>query len=340
MILRIFLSLVFMPLLATSCEMTFEVGLEQIPTKAPSATVAAPTQVDTLTPTATEPSPTNTATLPTSPTSSPTPTRDVPTDTPSQTPLPGFAVIPLSSLGTEIPWLPIDRTRWPIVHVVTFNTQLPPFDEPLVRQAFAASIDKDVIVDMAERYYAIDPSPATTFIPPQTLGRDLYGEVGINFDPVSARELLTQAGYQDTSSFPTVTFIVNSYGDTAPGARFNMASAMADMWRAYLGVTVVVEAFEPVTYKDRITSSPPGLFWVGWLPDPGNDPDFIRLNYHSDAEYNYGHFSNLAFDSLVDRAATIHDPAIRQALYIEAERSLCETEVGIIPLYHTFVKIP
>jgi ABC-type transport system substrate-binding protein len=250
------------------------------------------------------------------------------------------AVIPLSSLGKDIPWLPVDKTRWPSVHVITVNTHLPPFDNSLVRQAFAASIDKEAIVEMAKRFYAVDPSPATTFIPPQTLGRNLYGDVGISFNPVKARELLTQAGYQDTSSFPKVTFIVNSYGDIAPGARFNMASTMADMWLTHLGVTVEVKALEPSTFKDRITTNPPALFWIGWLPDPGNDPDFIRLTYHSDAEFNYGHFSNPEFDALVDRAATTHDPATRQALYIEAERVLCETEAGIIPLYYTFTSIP
>ncbi|HSB65613.1 MAG TPA: ABC transporter substrate-binding protein [Anaerolineales bacterium] len=340
MILRIFFSLVALPLFATSCNMTFEVGLEENPTQVVSSTATAPAQNGTWTPTAFEEPPINTITPTTLPTSSSVPTREAPTNTPSPTPLPGLEVIPLASMGKDIPWLPVDKARWPAVHVVTFNTQLPPFDNPLVRQAFAASVDKGVIVEMAEQYYAIDPAPATTFIPPQTLGRNLYGAVGIKFDPTKARELLTQAGYPDTSSFPAVTFIVNSYGDTAPGARFNIANAMAEMWRTYLGVNVEVEAFEPATFRDRITTNPPELFWVGWLPDPGNDPDFIRLTYHTDAIYNYGHFSNSTFDSLVDRAATIHDPAMRQELYIEAERVLCETEAGIMPLYYTFTKIP
>lgn len=339
MILRVILSLVITSLIATSCKMTFEVGLEQIPTASPSVTIAVPLQTDTPAPTKTLVTPTDTATLPTIPTSSPTATREIATVIPSPTPLPGFEVIPLSSMGTEIPWLPLDSNIRPLVHVVTFNTKLPPFDNSLVRRAFAASIDKDVIVQMAERYDGTDYSPATTFVPPQTLGRDLYGEVGINFDPVGARELLTQAGYQDTSSFPTVTFIVNSYGD-APGARFNMASAMADMWRTYLGVTVVVNALVPASFRERISSNPPELIWIGWTADPGNDPDFIRPIYHTDGEFNWGHFSNPTFDSLVDRASTDHDPATRQALYIEAERLLCETEVGIIPLYNNFQNTP
>lgn len=195
-------------------------------------------------------------------------------------------------------------------------------------------------MEMAKKYYAIDPSPATTFIPPQTLGRNLYGEVGINFDPEKARELLAQAGYQDTSSFPKVTFIVNSYGDTAPGARFNMARVMAEMWLTNLGVTVEVKALEPASFSDWIKSNPPALFWIGWLPGSGNDPDFIILTYQSGSEWNYGFFSNAEFDSLVGRAAAVHDPATRQGLYIEAERVLCEKEAGIIPLYYTFMNLP
>lgn len=225
------------------------------------------------------------------------------------------------------------------MQLVTFNTQLPPFDNPLVRQAFAASIDKETIVEMAKRYYEVDPTPATTLIHPQILGRDLYGVVGINFNPVRARELLAQAGYQDTSSFPAVRFIVSYYPETAPGARFNMAKVMADMWHTNLGVTVNVEAYELAKFWDLIRSNPPELFWIGWLPGSGNDPSFINP-YYSNVEYNYGHYSNLDYDSLQDRAAASHDPATRQGLYIEAERILSETGPAMIPLYHTFANLP
>lgn len=321
--LRLFVVPVITVFITTACSFILDIGLEKAPTD----------QVGTLIPSASGAAPTNTSTLIMY-------TPEIPTNTPSPTPLPGLVVVPITSLGTDIPWLPLDRTRWPSVFIVTINNQIPPFNIPFVRQAFAASIDRDVIVEMAKMWYAVDPSPATTFIPPQTLGRDLYGEVGIKFDPIRARDLLTQAGYTDTSSFPKVTFLVNSYGDTAPGARFNMASAMAEMWHSYLGVKVEVQALTPPTFGERIRSDPPELFWNGWLPDPGNDPNFIRDVFRSDADFNYGHFSNPDFDSLVDRAAAIHDPAERQALYIQAERLLCETEAGIIPLYHTFSNIP
>jgi len=312
-------------LLSASCNGVIEIGLERESTSTPSkATAAVPSNTSTAIPTA----------LPTN-TSVPTLT-ELPTLTPTATPLPGLMVVPVTSLRNEIPWLPLDRARWPTVFIVTFNNQLPPFDNPLVRQAFAASINRDVIVEMAELWYAVDPSPATTFIPPSTLGRDLYGEVGIGFDPDHARDLLSQAGYTDPATFPKTTFLVNSYGETAPGARFNMANAMAEMWLTNLGVTVDVEATKPPTFSERIRSNPPALFWNGWLPDPGNDPDFIRQVFHTNGEYNFGHFSDPAFDSLVVRAAKSQDPTERQALYVEAERQLCEVDAGIIPLYHTY----
>jgi oligopeptide transport system substrate-binding protein len=249
-------------------------------------------------------------------------------------------VIPLASLGTDIPWLPLDNTRWPVTNVVSFNTRVAPFDNPLVRKAFAASVDRDAIVQMADRWYVVDPSPATTFVPAQTLARDLYGEVGTVYDPSAARTLLAQAGYTDPASFPKATLLVNSYGDTAPGARYNMAKAMADMWHTNLGVTVDVQALQPPTFGERLQSNPPELFWNGWTADPGNDPDFMRAIFHTGAEYNYGHFSDADLDSLLSRASRIHDPVARQALYIEAERILCEDQVGTIPLYHSFVNLP
>jgi len=327
--LRIYVILAITTIFAANCNFTFEVGMEQEPTQLPTPAEV----VETLAAATISAGQTATAAIPT-PTYTPVPT-------PTATPLPGSVVVPATSLGESIPWLPIDRTKWPAIMSVFFNVELPPFNDPLVRQAFAAAVDREEIAEMAEKYYEADPSPATTFIPPQTLGRDLYGEVGINFDPDRAKDLLTQAGYPDTSSFPEVTFIVASYGETAPGARLNMANAMAQMWLEYLGVTINVQPiYSFQAYGSRLKSNPPELFWNGWLPDPGNDPSFIRGIFRSGAEGNYGHFSNSDFDLLVDRAALIHDPAIRQALYIEAERLLCETEAGVIPLYHTTKNIP
>ena len=280
------------------------------------------------------PTPTLTSS-PIPPTATITPSPIPPTETPipSPTPLPGKLVLPVDTLGKSIPWLPMPG---PSVALIGFNTLRPPFNSALVRQAFAYAIDRQAIADMAKKYKASNPTPATTLTPPEMLGRDLYNEVGTVFDPKKAKELLTEAGYTDPSSFPTVTIIVNASGEKSPGARFNMANAMIEMWKTNLGVTVKVEVIKAfAAYGERLRKDPPEMYWFGWAADY-NDPDnFLREIFHTGSQYNYGYFMDRDFDRLVDRAANSNDPAERQNLYIQAERILCETNAALIPLYHT-----
>lgn len=281
------------------------------------------------------PEPTMTSSpIPPTATLTPSPLPPTETLTPSPTLLPGKLVYPIDTLGNSIPWLPVDENARPTAHFISFNTQLPPFNSVLVRQAFARAVDRDAIFEMAEKYKAREPSPATTLTPPTAMGRDLYNEVGAKFDPEKAKELLIEAGYADPSAFPVVTIIVSAYGDIAPGARFNMATAMTEMWKTHLGVTVKVEVIQNFQdYGNRVKINPPEMFWQGWVGE--NDPDgWLRFLFHSRSPDNYGKFSNSEFDNLVIQAATSREPLERQELYIQAERILCETEAALIPLYH------
>jgi ABC-type oligopeptide transport system substrate-binding subunit len=236
-------------------------------------------------------------------------------------------------MDDEIPWLPMDDHG--AVHVVAFNFLKPPFNSPLVRRAFVHSVDREALVEMASRYRFDNPKPATNLTPPQILGRDVYGEVGVNFDPELARALFAQAGYTDPSVFPNVVLLVGSYGD-APGARFNMANALAQMWEDHLGVSVRVEAIRGFEQTgERIKTDPPELMWLGWAADY-IDPDvFLRGIFRSDSSFNYGHYDNPEFDRLVDEAAQLKDPLARQVLYLSAERLLTEEDCALIPLFYT-----
>ena len=257
-----------------------------------------------------------------------------PTSVPTPMPLPGTLVFPLEAFDKTIPWLPLDKDAHLVVNYVGFNVIQPPFNDVLVRQAFVHAIDRQVLVDMAIKYKINDPRLATTLTPPETLGRDLYGKVGIGFDPQKAKELFGEAGYVEPSGFPTVTFLVSATGDVAPGARFNMATALAEMWQVHLGVTVQVQALNWNDFSNRLRTDPPDLYWMAWAADY-NDPDnFLREIFLSDSQYNYSDFVNPEFDQLVNLAARSENPAERQELYIRAERLLCETEAAVIPVYH------
>jgi oligopeptide transport system substrate-binding protein len=260
--------------------------------------------------------------------------------TPAPTQLPGSMVLPLTSMGNSIPWLPMDNTKRPTTYYFYFNIQKPPFDNVLVRQAFTAAIDRDVIRDIAEKFNRIEPKSATTFTPAATLGRDLNGSVGIAFDPVRAKALLVEAGYTEMNVFPTVSVIVPVSTADAPGFHVQTSEALINMWETNLGVKVTIDVIEWGTYLSRIASSPPDIFSMTWVADY-NDPDnFLREIFTTSSEYNYGHFSNEEFDRLVNQAKTEADPAKRQLMYIQAERILCETEAALIPMYHLSTYLP
>jgi ABC-type oligopeptide transport system substrate-binding subunit len=217
-----------------------------------------------------------------------------------------------------------------------FNVEKPPFNNVLVRQAFAAAIDREQIAQEAADFKFRNVTPATSLTPSQVLGRDLYGEIGIPFNPSKAKDLLRQAGYTTVAGFPSVTLVVTTRGEAAPGAYFRMAQTIVGMWETHLGVKVEIEAFGSMgTYINRLQTNPPDMYQLGWGADY-NDPDnFLKTLFHSDSEFNYGHFNNQEFDHLIDEAANISNPEERQLLYIQAEEILTEQEAGVIPLYHT-----
>jgi oligopeptide transport system substrate-binding protein len=283
------------------------------------------------------PLPTITATsLPVaSPTNTVTPIPTI-TDTPGPTAIPGVEIYPVSSLGDGVPWLPLEKGNEPMSVYFGFNVNKPPFDNALVRQAFAAAIDREQIANEAESFKFRNVTPATSLTPPQTLGRNLYGDVGIPFDPSKAKDLLSQAGYPDGVGFPSVTLIVSTRGKDAPEAYTKMAQSIVEMWKTHLGVNVNIEVESNWgQYLNIIKGNSREIYEMGWGAD-ANDPDnFLKFLFYSTSEFNYGGFNNPEFDRLVDRAAKLSDPLERQILYIQAEKILTEQEAGAIPLFHS-----
>ena len=260
----------------------------------------------------------------------------IPTPTQMPTSLPGRLTFPIQSFSDSIPWLAWDENFISGVMYLGFGLTNPPFDVSLVRKAFAAAIDREAIGELAERLHWADVRPATTFLHPEVLGRDLYNDVGIPFDPEQAREYLAQAGYTDPSSFPSTTFVISEAGQPAPGLYYQMADLIVEMWKEHLGITVKIEDLgRLVDYYQYLYTHDPELFRLSFVmtTTDGNDPNTI-FRYAFSGQFNVSNFSNAEFDSLIDQAAGISDPIQRQILYIQAERLLCEEFVAVIPLIH------
>jgi ABC-type oligopeptide transport system substrate-binding subunit len=286
----------------------------------------------TVTKVAPEIKPTNT---PFPPTVTPAPT-DTPEPTPTITPIPGVEVVPLADFEHEIPWLPLDEERRPITVLLGINLNKPPFDDVLVRKAFTAATDREAVTLKAAEYY-YEGQPATTIIPASILGRDLYNDVGIPFDPAQAEAYLAEAGYPDGRDFPEVTILVYQRGDAAPSTYYRLAlDVIAPLWEDILGVSVRVDSFPEriLQLPAKVDQSQPDFYVIAWGADYADPDNIFQVLFTTGADWNLNDYANPAFDDLINMAAETSDPAVRQQLYIEAERILNEQDVPVVPLFH------
>jgi oligopeptide transport system substrate-binding protein len=146
--------------------------------------------------------------------------------------------------------------------------------------------------------------------------------------------LFSRAGYADPTKFPPVNLLIGVSATDTPELHPKIAEAVVQMWQQTLGVTVKVETLDSKTFFSRIAKNPTEIFRSSIFPNNNDPQDFLKI-FHTGAQFNYGGFSNAAFDKAIDQAEKDPDPAVRQVLYIQAEQILCGSEAAILPVYHT-----
>jgi oligopeptide transport system substrate-binding protein len=229
-----------------------------------------------------------------------------------------------------------------------FTNNKPPFDDPLVRRAFSAAIDRYALVEEVGQG---DLIPANTFAP-----QGIFGAVPQDpdiapwiLDPElgkrKAKEWLAEAGYPGGEGFPTVTLMHN----TSEGNRV-IAEAVQAMWRETLGVQVevVYEDWEDyLRILDRKTplSEMPHIWRLGWCADYADQNNWLHEVFNSAEGANYVRRGCLddtcteveehAFDRLTQEAGAEGDPERRKELYKRAEKLLTEEEAAYAPLYYS-----
>ncbi len=199
-----------------------------------------------------------------------------------------------------------------------FYTAEPPFDDARVRRAFAMAIDRRVFPLVLQG----GELPVTSWLPP---GMPHANEkIGLAFDPARARALLDETGFDRSRPVPVVY--------NTDQVHKLVAENVQAQWQRHLGVTVELQNREWKVFLKELTTRPPPVYRLGWgadYPDPHN---FMNL-FTSTSANNHSGWSNPRYDELVERASRERDPAVRQALYDEAQRILCEQDVPIVPLF-------
>jgi peptide/nickel transport system substrate-binding protein/oligopeptide transport system substrate-binding protein len=193
-----------------------------------------------------------------------------------------------------------------------FNTQMPPFNDRRVRQAFNYAVNKEVIVrEIARMGYV----PAVGALPPWLPGYDPDLR-GYDYNPAKARELLAAAGYPNGTGFPVVQIWSNQ----------QVASTRAELaayqrYLAAIGVQAEIH-FAPDwrAFKTRLDQGILPMFRLRWLADIPDPDNMLFPLLHSASSTNRTFYRNPRVDQLLEQARKETDEARRIMLYREVER--------------------
>jgi oligopeptide transport system substrate-binding protein len=203
------------------------------------------------------------------------------------------------------------------------NNKMPPFDNPVIRQAFAYATDK---ATLAHTVFFDSVAPASTIVPPG-MPDYLKSNTVIPYDKNMAKSLL-ESVYPDLTTVPPITF---SYASSAVSPQ--EASALQGMWQDALGITVTLRAVEATAYNDQLNKRQVQLGFISWNADFSDPYDFLTLNLFSTAANNYGGWNNPTFDQAVTQADKAQSSEMRMLFYNQAEQVAIE-DVGWLPLDH------
>ena len=222
-------------------------------------------------------------------------------------------------------------TRVPLLQtdLMFFDSSRPPFNNVVVRQAFAYAHDKQTLVHAVLKDSA---TAAQTIIPPGMPGYQ-PSFPGLPFDAAKAKSLF-QSAYPDESKSPQFTFTYPSAQVTS-----NEAAAIQQMWQTALGVQVKMRSVELTAYNNETAANRTDhtiqfgfTQWGADFPDPY---DWLTLNLTANAPNNNGSWNNPTFDSTVAQAEKLSgDERITQ--YNKAEQ-IAITDVGWLPIDHQAV---
>lgn len=203
-----------------------------------------------------------------------------------------------------------------------------PFWSKELRQAIAAAIDREVIVD---RVFEGRNTPAYHMVPPgypyaTEAFLDKYGTRDLEL----SKQILTDLGYTADNPFVfDLWFPPEHYGTTTA----DVMQVIKEQLEETGLMKVNLNSQNWAEYVDSFVAGKLPFFMLGWFPDFA-DPEtwlspFASCIQSPDNGVNY---CNEEMDALLTKAASSSDPAVREATYKEIGELYAE-EVPTIPLF-------
>ena len=214
------------------------------------------------------------------------------------------------------------------VSFIGLNVNEPPFDDPKFRLALNYAVNKKEIATSALSDLVV---PAVGVIPPgfPSYNPDLKG---YGYDPERAKRLLSESRYgADTGSIPRITLSIAGNFGASVGLDMEV---MLRSWEETLGVEVEIQQTEWATFLQDLHKRRFQMFAIGWSADYPDPQNFLDILFHSESTNNWGAYSNLEVDSLLEKARVEPDQVARFQQYNLIEQLIVD-DAPWVPLWHS-----
>jgi peptide/nickel transport system substrate-binding protein len=236
----------------------------------------------------------------------------------------------LLSMVEEDPDMVVERGPSLFPEWVAFNVEKAPFDDVLVRRAVGYAIDVDTII---EQIFLGVGVRSTQPVAPGVYGYDDTIKP-IPYDPDMARDLLAQAGWEDTDGDGVVDKDGQKFSAEFKIMNITEIQRMAEAIQAYLadvGMEVDIVMEDWGAFLADMAAGNMNMFVLG-QENPMGDAD-ASLGYLFTCENvdvsNYTRYCNADFDKLVDEERRETDPDARLALLKEAINMVVDDAVQV-----------
>ena len=196
------------------------------------------------------------------------------------------------------------------VYYFALNQSFEPFRDLRVRQAVAMAIDRQAIIDGV---FNGKDLLANSPIPPGLAGYDPELQA-YSYDPEMARQLLTEAGYED------------GFDLTIWSTRTPTTIAVNEAIQFYLseiGIRAELNQVDFGTLIDGAINGRAPAFYLSWFADYGDAYNFLHPLYVASGADRYG-YSNPEVAEILSEAATMSNLEDRVPLYQEAQQQVVE----------------
>ncbi len=233
-------------------------------------------------------------------------------------------VTPISFMDAG--WIAYDRELGPSlrsdpslsVTYYGFDTVRPPFDDVLVRRAFAMAVDWRRLAALDEPGSSI---PATGMVPAGMPGVP-KGDFLPPYDPPAARRLLAEAGHPGGQGLDPISFIASGGG---------YDGAILTMLRENLGVAIDYATMDFGAYQDRLATDPPQIWSLSWIADYPGPNDFLGVLLGTGSTANQGAWSSGPFDAAIADATAATSADEATAAYARA-MTILQEDVPAVPV--------